>query len=318
MGYAAGCGLCVGSGDIHGGQEHRIGSPGRAYFHSGAGIQRACSLEARGRGGAPQTRARGPRRVLDRSGRPGAHLAHALHRGARRDARTELPLVQRRAAECLLQLPRRAPQHARREDRGHLRGRAGRRAAPHLSRAARASVPLRQRTQGPGRRARRPRHHLHAVGAGDPGRDARLQPHRRRAFGRVRRLLGAGAQGPYRRYRGEGGDHGRWRLARGPRGRAQGGRRPGPYQSRQERQACHRAQANRPAGRHGPEARPLVARRHRGPACGLRAGVGRCGAPALPALHLGLHRQAEGHSARHRRLSARSEAHHAVGVRPAQ
>ena len=63
-------------------------------------------------------------------------------------------------------------------------------------------VPLRQRAEGARHRSRRPRHHLHAAGARDPGRHARLQPHRRDPLGGVRRLLSAGAQGPHRGHRG--------------------------------------------------------------------------------------------------------------------
>ena len=48
----------------------------------------------------------------------------------------------------------------------------------------------------------------------------------------------------------------------------------------------------------------------------LRAGVGERRTPAVPAVHLGLHRQAQGRAARHRRLPAARGADHEVDVRP--
>ena len=53
-------------------------------------------------------------------------------------------MVHRRGAERFLQLPRCASGRARRQDRHRFRGRTGRRAAPHLPRAARGGVPVRQ------------------------------------------------------------------------------------------------------------------------------------------------------------------------------
>ncbi len=62
--------------------------------------------------------------------------------------------------------------------------------------------------------------------------------------------------------------------------------------------------------------RPLVARRRGRPAREFRAGRSGCRASAVPAVHLRLHRQAQGHPALERRLSARREADDALGVRP--
>ena len=53
------------------------------------------------------------------------------------------------------------------------------------------------------RRQGRPRHPLHADGAGSGDRDARLRAHRRGAFGGVRRLRGARACDPHRRRQAE-------------------------------------------------------------------------------------------------------------------
>ncbi len=62
----------------------------------------------------------------------------------------------------------------------------------------------------------------------------------------------------------------------------------------------------------------LVGRARPGRGPDLRARVGRCRAPAVPAVHLRIHRQAQGHPARHRWLPAAGQAHHAVDLRPAR
>jgi acetyl-CoA synthetase len=54
---------------------------------------------------------------------------------------------------------------------------------------------------------------------------------------------------------------------------------------------------------------------HRHPVRRLRTGMGRSRAPAVPALHLRLHRQAEGRPALHRRLPAARHPHHEVHLR---
>jgi hypothetical protein len=68
----------------------------------------------------------------------------------------------------------------------------------HLSRAARRGLPLRQRAEGARRQEGRPRHHLHADDPGSGLCDARLRAHRRRAFGRLRRLLARQPRRPHR------------------------------------------------------------------------------------------------------------------------
>src|SRR5207253_573911 len=73
------------------------------------------------------------------------------------------------------------------------------------------------------------------------------------------RWSGPGAEGSQRRPGGQARDRCRRRLARRPRGRAQGGGRPGARQALQERAAGDRAQAHRPADQHGSEPRPVVA-----------------------------------------------------------
>ena len=68
----------------------------------------------------------------------------------------------------------------------------------HLSRAARACLPPRQRAEGQGRQERRPRHDLHADDPRGGLCDARLRADRRDPFGRLRRLLARFAGGPHR------------------------------------------------------------------------------------------------------------------------
>ena len=68
----------------------------------------------------------------------------------------------------------------------------------HLSPAARAGVQVRQRAEGQRRQEGRPRHHLPADDPRGGLRHARLRPHRRGAFGGVRRLL---ARQPRRAHR---------------------------------------------------------------------------------------------------------------------
>ena len=78
-----------------------------------------------------------------------------------------------------------------RPDRDHLGRRRSRRTAKHITyrAAARGSLPLRQCAEGARRQEGRPRHHLPADDPGSGLRHAGLRPHRRGAFGGVRRLL---------------------------------------------------------------------------------------------------------------------------------
>ena len=90
--------------------------------------------------------------------------------------------------------------NARRPGRHHL---GGRRPDPgredHLPPAARAGVQVRQRAEGQRRQEGRPRHHLSADDPRGGLRDAGLRPHRRGAFGGVRRLLARQPRRPHRR-----------------------------------------------------------------------------------------------------------------------
>ena len=75
----------------------------------------------------------------------------------------------------------------------------------HLRRAADQDRDPRRHPRSRLRRPEgRPRHPLHADGAGGAGRHARLRAHRRGAFGGVRRLRAEGARHPHRRCQAEG------------------------------------------------------------------------------------------------------------------
>ena len=69
------------------------------------------------------------------------------------------------------------------------------------------------------------------------------------------------------------------------------------------------------AGPHGEGPRRLVVRRRERPGRDVRAGLGERGAPALPAVHLRLHGQAQGHPALDGGLPAQRQAHGQVDLR---
>ena len=112
-----------------------------------------------------------------------------------------------------------------------------------------------------GVRARRPRRDLPRHGPRAPGRDAGVRAHRRRALGRVRRLLLDVARRTHRRRRVQGADHRRRRVAQGPDRAAEGQRRRrarterGRLDRARGRPAAHRARRGLDRG-----TRPLVAR----------------------------------------------------------
>ena len=182
---------------------------------------------------------------------------------ARRLSRPVLPLVQRRAAEHLLQRARPA-----------RRARSGRPARPdlrlaghrddedlHVSRAARSGRVLRGRAGGAGGRARRPRDRLHADGPGGGDRDAGVCPHRRGALGRLRRLRGRSAREPDRGREAEGGRHGVVRDRAGARRRLQAAARRRDRDGRVEAAALHRPAALDARGGAPPPPRPRLGAR---------------------------------------------------------
>ena len=112
-------------------------------------------------------------------------------------------------------------------------------------RAARRSLPVRECAARAGRAARRPRRHLHAARAGDRRRDARVRAHRRDSFCRVRRVLGAVAEGSHRGRGREAAHHCRRRLARRQGDRAEGRGGQGARCRMSDDRARHRLQAHR-------------------------------------------------------------------------
>ena len=135
-------------------------------------------------------------------------------------------VVRRRHAQRHQELPR-PPRRGGpgRQGRVPLGGRAGRHPHDHLRRPAGRGAALRQRAEGPRRRAGRPGRHLHADDPRAADGPAGLRPDRRRPLGRVRRVLGRLAVRPHQRRRGEGAHHRRRRLAPGPGRAAQADRR---------------------------------------------------------------------------------------------
>ncbi len=184
---------------------------------------------------------RGSRRLLARAGQ--AHrMDQALHQGEERQLRLPRRLhqmVRGRLAQPLGQLHRPAPEGPRRPGGDHLGGRRpGRRQEDHLSRAARACLPHRQRHEGLRREEGRPGDDLHADDPGGGLCHARLSADRRHPFRRVRRLLARLARQPHRglplRLR----HHCRRRRARRQAHPAEGQYRQGDRPRRAGRRAC--------------------------------------------------------------------------------
>ena len=210
-------------------------------------------------------------------------------------------VVRRRSAQRRPQLPRPPRRRrSRRQGRHPLRGRAGRHPRRHLRRAARRGAALRQRAEGSRRRGRRPGQHLPADDPRGGRGDAGLRPHRRRPQRRVRRLLGAGPGRPHQRRRGQGADHRRRRLAAGRGVPAQAGRRRGGGgdDARIEHVVVVRRGENDVEMVEGRDHWYHDAGRGRRPDLPGRAVRQR--APAVPALHVGHDRQAQGHHAHDR------------------
>ena len=167
-------------------------------------------------------------RLLGRSG--GRHrLVRKAQGGVRSQGRHLWPLVSRRRLQHLLQRgrpPRRC--RPRRAGGDHLRFAARRRKAHHhLSPPADRDAGARRHAARSRRRQGRPRHPLHADGAGGRDRDARLRAHRRHPFGRVRRLRGARTRDPHRRRQAEGDPLGELRPRARPHRRLQAAARRG-------------------------------------------------------------------------------------------
>ena len=213
-----------------------------------------------------------------------------------------LLLVFGRAPQRVLQLHRPPSVRARRPDGHHLgRGRAGRLQAHQLPRAEAQRGARRQRPAEPRRPQGRSRVPLHDDDPGAGVHDAGVRAHRRRALGRVRRLLRRRASRPDHRRALQGRRHRERGPARRQEGAAQEDRRP-----RRRGHGVHRRGARRPAHRHrsGDAAGPrLLARRGvPPPALDVHQRVDGRRGPALHPLHLRQHGQAEGPDAHDGRL----------------
>ena len=243
------------------------------------------------------------------------HWAPEVGQGPRL-GRAVRQVVRRRQAQRRLQLRRPARRgRARRPGRDPLGGRAGRQPHHHLRRPAARGLQGRQRADRAGRAGGRP--------GGDPAaddprgrvRDAGLRAAGRDAQRGVRRLLAGRAEGPHRGRRGQAADHlGRAvppRQARADEGEHRRGRRG----DRRPSSTCSSSGAPRPrcpgprvatsGGTTSSTASPTRTSR----------GVRRR-APAVHPLHLGHHREAEGHPAHLRRLPHPGRVHAPRRVRP--
>ena len=216
------------------------------------------------------------------------------------------------SANCL---DRHVEAGSRRPCRHPLGGRARRHSHDHLRRTARRGAAVRQRPEGSRRRQGRPGQHLPADDPRGGDRDARLRSHRRPAQRGVRRLLVAVAGRPHQRRRGEGAASpptaaiGAARCSRSSRRPTR--RSPTPPPS-----STSSSSARRQRRRDDRRPRPLVPRpdgRRRRRVPGRADGLG---GPPLPPLHVGYHRQAEGHHAHLRRLPHPGRLHPQVRVRP--
>ncbi len=247
--------------------------------------------------------------------RPGAGLVQTLEEGPRLEA-AQGSVVRGRQAQRLGQLSGPPPRGAAQEQGGaDLGGRAGRPADADVPRPAPRGLQVRQRDEGSGHPAGRPRHALSADDPGASDRDAGLHAHRGNPLGRVRRFLRRVAQRPHHRPGREAPGDRRRRLAARPGGAPEADLRRGAHSN-----AVHRERRGRPAHRKGRfaegRARPLVARADAGSAGPVRAGEdGRRGS-ALHPLHLGNHRKTQGHPAHDRRLSRGRLRDLEVGLRP--
>ena len=245
-----------------------------------------------------------------------ALLAPALGHGARRRQPAVLPLVRRRPAQHLLQLPR--PAHRarpRQAARAGLRQPGHRHGTPlHLQRASRRGSVRCRRAGGAGRGSRRPRDHLHADGARGGDRHAGVRPHRRRPLGGLRRIRAEGAGRPHRRRAAETDSLGLLRHR---------GRPGGALQAAARRR--HRALvAQAGAGDHPPAAAGRgPARRGTGPRLARdmrrrRAGRLRAGSrdrPPVHPLHLRHHRHTQGRGTGQRRACRRPALEHGERLR---
>ena len=236
-----------------------------------------------------------------------------MGRTVRHDARmgpAVRQVVRRRQAQRRLQL-RRSPrrERPRRQGRLPLDRRARRHADDHLRRSAARGEQGGQRAARARHPDRRPGRDLHADDPGAADRDARLRPDRRAAHGRLRRLLRRGARRPHRGFPGQAGHHRGRRLAPRQAGDLKPAVDEALLQTPDRSSTCSSCDASATPSRRG---RPMTEGRDvwwhdivDRQSAEHTPGPGRLRAHALPALHVGHDRQAEGHPPHERRLPAR-------------
>jgi hypothetical protein len=220
---------------------------------------------------------------------------------ARRLGGAVLSLVLRRADEHVLQRARSSCRAwSRRPARPDLRLSGHRNSRDiHLPRAARRRRGVRRGACRAGGRARRPRHCLHADGAGGGDCDARLRSARRDSLRGVRRLRGERARNADRGREAEGDRLGVLRDRAQPRRGVQASARCRDRDGRVEAGALHRAPASDARGGAPARSRPRMER------CAVRRGAGgvrpgRRRRSALHHLHVGHDRATEGDRPRQR------------------
>ena len=228
-------------------------------------------------------------------------------------------MVSRRPAERLLQLRRPARRGGCRGPRRLPLGRRARRrpANDHVRRSPAGRRAVRERATAHGRAQGHARRHLHGHGPRAADRHAGVCAARGPAHGRLRRVLGRGPLRSHERHGVRGPDHAGRGLARRSQRAPQAERRSGP-RAKPRGSPGRRASTHRWRDRHARRARPLVARAHRGRVgrpgvLPLRADG--CRGSALPAVHLGHDREAEGHRPHDRRLPRRRGDHAPLHLR---
>ncbi len=231
--------------------------------------------------------------------------------------RAVLQVVRRRRAERLVQLPRPPPADPARQDRDHLRGRRRQGHEDHLPGAPPPRLHVRERAEVA-------RHQARATASSSTCR-CRSRPWSRcrRARASAPSTRSCSAASPPRACRSASSTPARSRCSPPTGSSAADARfrsRP-PWTRRSRWAAASRSRrwwsTSAPAARWQWDAKRDVWLHDlvKGQSETCEPDMGRRRAPALHPLHLGLHRQAQGHTAFHRRLPAVDHPHHEVGVR---
>ena len=163
-------------------------------------------------------------------------------------------------------------------------------------------------------------HHLHGHGPGAGGRHPCVRAHRGGALGDLRWLQRPGDHGSGRRREEPGDPHGRWCMAARQRRALEGQRGRGVRAARRRGargRACRRAQALRERHRVGRGPRPRLGWPRRRCLRGVPVRADGQRGHAVPAVHLRLDRQAEGHRPHNGRVPRVCLPHESPDVQPA-